>query len=154
MSVRTTDPAAQRNRRRPSPAARRGGYTVAVVVNSVLLGMVNVTPGWEAVPFLTEQTPLVLGLVNASMLTAVMLNAVYLLADPMWLRALGDVAQAVVGLAAIARLWQVFPFAFNDSTLDWPLIARWVLAVGAAGSAIALVVGLVSVIRAAAAPHR
>ncbi len=153
MSVRTTDPAARRVRQRPSSAARRGGYTVALVVNSVLLGMVNVTPGWEAVPFLTEQTPLVLGLVNASMVAAVVLNAVYLLADPRWLKALGDVAQTVVGLAAVARIWQVFPFAFDDSTLDWPLIARWVLAVGAAGSAIGLVVGLVSLIRAAVAPR-
>jgi predicted membrane protein len=127
------------------------GYAVALGVNAVLLGIVNVTPGWEAVPFLTEETRLVLGLVNASLITAIVVNAAYLLADPTWLKALGDVTCNVVGIAAMVQIWQVFPFAFDDSTLDWPLIARWVLAVGVAGSVIGLIVGLVSLVRSATA---
>ena len=153
MPVSTAGPAAKRARQRPSYAARRVGYTVALVVNAVLFGMVNLTPGWEALPFLTDETPLVLGLVNGSIVTGIVANAVYLLADPTWLRALGDVAQNLVGIAAMVRIWQVFPFAFDDSTLDWPLIARWALAVGVAGSAIGLVVRLVSLVRAATAPR-
>lgn len=152
MPVSTAHPA-PRVRQRPSATARRAGYAVALVVNSVLLGMVNVTPGWEALPFLTEQTPLVLGLVNASLTTAIVANAAYLLTDPTWFRALGDVAQSIVGLAAMVRIWQVFPFALDDSTLDWPIIVRWVLGVGVAGSVIALVVGIVALVRAVAAPR-
>jgi hypothetical protein len=153
MPVSTADPVTQHVRQQPSSAARRVGYTVALVLDAVLLGMVNLTPGWEAVPFLTDETPLVLPLVNASIVTGIVVNAVYLLADPRWLKALGDVTQNVVGLAAMVRIWQVFPFAFDDSTLDWALITRWVLAVGVAGSAIGLVVGLVSLVQPATGPR-
>ncbi|MBG0825186.1 hypothetical protein HS048_31330 [Planomonospora sp. ID91781] len=35
----------------PVAAARRFGYSVAVIVDTVLLYMINVAPGWQAVPF-------------------------------------------------------------------------------------------------------
>lgn len=52
--------------RRPQVGARRIGYAVAVLVNVALLYTINAWPGWEAVPFLTEDLRLVTGLVNAS----------------------------------------------------------------------------------------
>ena len=45
---------------RPAVAGRRAGYAVAIAVNLVLLYLVNVAPGWQAVPFLTESTTEVL----------------------------------------------------------------------------------------------
>ena len=42
---------------------------VAMTVNLVLLFLVNVAPGWQAVPFLTETTDVLL-LVNLSMAAA------------------------------------------------------------------------------------
>jgi len=49
---------------------------------------------------------------------------------------------------ALVWLWQVFPFDFGDATFDWELLTRWVLGIGIAGSVIAIVVALVSLVRA------
>lgn len=119
---------------------RRLGYTVALVVDVVLLELVNGAPGWEAVPFLTSDFTEVVGLVNASIVLGVVANAVYLAHDPRWLRGLGDLATTAVGLWALVALWQVFPFAFSvDWVVDPVLLTRWVLAVGIVGSGIGLV---------------
>ena len=58
------------SRRRPPVAARRAGYVVSVLVNIALLYVVNGWPGWEAVPFLTQDTQQVMGLVNASIVAS------------------------------------------------------------------------------------
>lgn len=135
-------------RERPAVGSRRLGYTIAVLVNAVMLYAVNVWPGWQAVPFLTADTATVIPLVNASILVSLVINAAYVLHDPAWVRALGDLATSAVGLVAIVRLWQVFPFDFGGASFDWELVTRWVLGLGIAGSAIAIVVALVSLVRA------
>jgi hypothetical protein len=140
-------------RKRPSAGARRAGYAVAVLVNAALLVAVNGWPGWEALPFLTPDTELVLGLVNASMLASLAANAVYLLHDPPWLRALGDVATTSVGLVALVRIWQVFPLDFGDSSFDWALVAHVLLGVAIVGSVIGILVGLTSFVRDVATHH-
>jgi hypothetical protein len=140
-------------RERPGVAARRAGYAVAVLVNGALLFAVNGWPGWEALPFLTQDTTLVLGLVNASILVSLAANAVYLLHDPPWLRALGDVVTTSVGLAALVRIWQVFPLDFGDSSFDWALVAHVLLGVALVGSVIGILVGLTSFVRDVATHH-
>jgi hypothetical protein len=134
--------------RRPSAGVRRGGYIAAVVVNAVLLWLVHAWPGWEAVPFLTEDTAQVLGLVTASLVVGLVANLVYLLADPAWLTAAGAVVTTAVGLAAAVRLLQVFPFDFGDDGSGWELLARILLWVGIVGSIIGIVVNLVALVRA------
>lgn len=141
-------------RRRPAAATRRAGYAVSVLVNAALLYAVNVWPGWEAVPVLTGDTSLVIGLVNASILVNLAANVVYLLRDPRWLRSLGDVATTAVGLAALVRVWQVFPFDFGDSSFDWPLAVHILLGVAIVGSVIGIVAGLVSFVRGVARDDR
>jgi hypothetical protein len=137
--------------RRPSAGVRRGGYVAAVVVNAALLWLVHVWPGWEAVPFLTEDTEQVLGLVTASLVAAAVLNLVYLASDPAWLTAAGGIVTTAIGLAAVVRLLQVFPFDFGDDGSGWALVARIVLWLGIVGSAIGIVVNLVALVRAASA---
>ncbi|MBO4206813.1 hypothetical protein [Micromonospora echinofusca] len=126
--------------RRPSVGARRFGYLAAITVNVVLLTLINGRPGWRAVPFLTDAAGQVVGLVNASIVAGVVVTATYLRYDAPWWRSLGDLATSVVGLAALVRLWEVFPFAFPDPSVDWPLVARVVLAVSIAGTVVGIVV--------------
>ena len=130
--------------RRPAVAARRAGYVVAVVVNAAILYAANVWPSWHALPFLTEDMSAVIGLVNASILVNLAANVVYVLADPRWFKALGDLFTTSVGLAALLRMWQVFPFDFSGTSFDWALVVRIALAVGIGGSIIAIVAALVS----------
>jgi hypothetical protein len=138
--------------KRPAVGDRRVGYVVAVLVNAAVLYAVNVWPGWQALPFLTEDMRLVLGLVNASMLVSIVANMVYFVADPRWLKALGDIVTTAVGVAALVRMWQVFPFDFSGSSFDWALVVRVAMGVAIGGSAIALVVAFVSFVKSVGRP--
>ena len=138
--------------KRPAVGDRRVGYVVAVLVNAGVLYAVNVWPGWQALPFLTEDMRLVLGLVNASMLVSIVANMVYFVADPRWLKALGDIVTTAVGIAALVRMWQIFPFDFSGSSFDWALVVRVAMGVAIGGSAIALVVAFVSFVKSVGRP--
>lgn len=131
-------------RPRPTVGARRFGYVVAVLVNAAMLYAVNRWPGWEVLPFLTAEMVLVLGLVNASIVVNLAANLVYLVRDPRWLRALGDLLTTAVGLVALVRMWQVFPFDFSGDWAGWTLVVRILLGLGIVGSAIGLVTACVS----------
>ncbi|MEZ5095515.1 MAG: hypothetical protein R2731_05045 [Nocardioides sp.] len=123
---------------RPGPATRRTGYVIAVLVNAALLVVVNRWPGWDAVPFLTGDTERVLELVNLSLIVSIVANVLYVVADPPWFKALGDIATTGVGLAAVLRVWQVFPFDFGDASFPWGTLTRVLLVVAAVGSAIGI----------------
>ncbi len=131
---------------RQSLAARRFGYGVAVAVNAVLLLAINWWPGWQAVPFLTPDTELVIGFVNASVIASLLVNVVYLVRDDRPVRSAGDLVTVIVGLVALLRVWQVFPFDFGAATFDWALVFHILLGVAIVGSAIGI---LVSAIRLA-----
>ena len=134
-------------RTRPTVGARRFGYVVAVLVNAAMLYAVNRWPGWEVLPFLTADLVLVLGLVNASIVVNLAANLVYLVRDPRWLRALGDLLTTAVGLVALVRMWQVFPFDFSGDWDGWTLVVRLLLGLGIVGSAIGLVTACVSFVK-------
>ncbi len=104
----------------------RSGYVGSAVVQGIMLWLVNGWPGWEAVPFLTRDTELVLGLVNATILVTLVANLVYAVADPPRLKAFGDLAIAVVGLFALVRIRSAFPF---DLSSGWETTARVLLVV-------------------------
>lgn len=133
--------------RRPPVAARRFGYTVAVVINVALLYLVNISPGWQVVPFLTDDLPRALGWINASILSGIVANCLYVLVDRPRFRALGEATVTLIGLTALVRLWQVFPFAFDSEGVPWSTLVRWVLGVGMVGSAIGVIANLVRLVR-------
>jgi hypothetical protein len=127
--------------------ARRFGYIVGALVNAALLYLANIWPGWEAVPFLTAETLLVMTIVNASIVSNVVANVVYLVWDAPWLQALGSIVTTAIGLLALVRIWEVFPFDFNGSTVDWPLVVRILLVVSIIGSIIAIIVAFVKFVK-------
>ncbi|QNN51976.1 hypothetical protein [Nocardioides mesophilus] len=132
--------------------ARRVGYGVGALVNAVLLVLVNLWPGWDAVPFLTADTERVVGFVNASILAGLLTNLVYLLRDPAWLKSFGTMLTTGVGLAAIVAMWRVFPFDFDGSS-TWELVTRILLGIAAVGSAIGFVVALIGLRRSPPRPR-
>lgn len=133
--------------RRPPVRGRRAGYVVAAVLNALMLYAVNRWPGWQSLGFLTDRTPEVLGLVNASMAVSLVANVVYLWRDGPRVRATGDLVGTAVGLAAMVRIWQVFPFDFGDSSLDWALLVHILLGVGIFGSVVGIIVSLRQLVR-------
>lgn len=141
------EPVGRSGRTRPRRGTRRFGYGLAVLINAALLYAVNAWPGWQAVPFLTSETRQVLGLVNASMIWTLLANVVYLVNDHHRLKAVGDAAGAVVAIAAMLRIWDVFPFQFGDSWVDWALVLRVLLVLGIVGGAIGVVANTVAFLR-------
>jgi hypothetical protein len=133
--------------RRQPITTRRFGYAIAVLFNAAVIWLVNVWPGWESLSFLTEETPQVLVLVNVSLVVSAVVNVVYFGYDPPWVVALGAMLTTGLGLAALIRIWQVFPFDFGG-TFDWAAVARVLLVVGMAGSVIGLLVQFGQLIRA------
>lgn len=139
--------------RRPSAAARRTGYGIAIALNVVLLYLINGRPGWDAVPFLTDATADVIPLVNASLVAGLIVNLVQLVHDPQWLVALGGMITTAIGSVALVRLWQLFPFDFGGTSFNWPLMARVALSLGLVGSLIGFVVQAVVLVGALPRPH-
>ncbi len=129
------------------PGVSRAGHAVAVVINLVLLYVVNVWPGWDAVPFLTPDTTQVLGLVNASLWVSAVAETTYVITTSAWWRALGDAVTTGVGLAATIQIWQVFPF---DLSSGWDVAARVFLGIAIVGSLVGIVAAISRFIRALA----
>lgn len=133
-------------RSRPTRGARRFGYAVGALVNVALLWLVNVWPGWQEVPFLTGDFSQVLGYVNAAVVAGLLAQLLYLVADPPWLRTTGDLVVTAVGLVSTVVLLQVFPFEFTWQSFDAAALVRILLWVGIVGSAIGIVVALVTLL--------
>ena len=141
----------RRPKARPSPAARRVGYVIAAVVNVAFWVAIHVWPGWQEVSFLTARTSDVLPWVDTQIAVAVAANAIWLVADPRWLRALGEAVTALVGIAATVRILTVFPFSFADG-VPWQAMVRFALWVAIVGAAIGVVTNVVALVRALGHP--
>lgn len=110
-----------------SPRARRWGYGIAALINLIVAWGVNIWPGWDAVPFLTSGMTQVLPLVNLSLLVGFLTNLAYLVADPPWFKALGNILTTGISIAVLVRTLRVFPFDFGDSASTWDPITRGIL---------------------------
>ena len=140
-----TAPAAHRTRVvRP---ARRFGYLVAVLVNVLLLVLINVAPGWEALSFLTAEFSQVVGILNLSLVAAALVNLLWMAYDPPWVRSAGQVVLSGIGLAVLLQLLDSFPFDFSGWAFDAAWLARFVLVVAAFGTAIGMLVESVRLVR-------
>lgn len=134
---------------RRSRTARQVGFGIAVGVNAALLYLVNMTPGWQSMSFLTADAALVVGIVNLSLATGLVVNLIWVWVDPPWARALGELLTSAVGLAAVLAVLDVFPFDFTAWVLDPTWVVRFALVVAACGSAIAILVQVVTLARLA-----
>lgn len=137
----------RRPKERPSVAARRAGYVLGAVANVVLWVAIHVWPGWDTVPFLTDATTQVLPWVDAALAASVAANALWLVVDPRWLRALGEAVTSGVALGALARLDDVFPFSFDDDGVPWDCFVRVVLLVAVVGTLVGILANVVQVAR-------
>lgn len=138
-------------RARPGPVARRAGHLLGAAVDVALLVAVTVWPGWEVVPFLDDDFRDVVGLLSASLVLNAVAELVYAVVDRPRVKAVGDVVTLSVSLVVTVRLWQVFPFTFADGT-PWAVVARVLLGVALVGTAIGIVVALVTAVRPSREP--
>ena len=128
----------------------RSGNIGSAVVNALLLYGINIWPGWQIVPFLTADMPRALDLINASLIAAIVVNVVCAVIHARALLALGNLVVMGIGVAAMMRLWEVFPFDFGTSWSGWPVLVRVLLVLGIVGTIIGAIVELVNLFRALA----
>jgi len=133
--------------RTTSPAARRGGYAVSVVVNLVLLYVINVGPGWQQLPFLTDAFADVLVVVNLSMLATLVVNVVQIFYDPQWFVALGQLVLSAIALVVAIRLLEVWPFDFSAYSFNWDALTRVILWIAVVGSIAGMIASVVRIAR-------
>ncbi len=127
--------------------SRRIGSGIGAAVNVAIAWAVNVWPGWEAVPFLTDATTDVLPLVNLSLLVGVLVHLTSIFFEPRWFRALGSTLTTGFSLAVLVRTLQVFPFDFGAYASTWELIAEGLLIFGIVTTGLALIVQFVQFVR-------
>lgn len=127
-----------------------GGNIGSAVVNALLLYGINIWPRWQVLPFLTADMGRVLDLINASLIAGIIVNIVCVVIRSRALLALGNLVIMGIGLAALVRLWEVFPFDFGNSWSGWPVLVRVFLALGIVGSVIGAIVEIVNLFRSLA----
>lgn len=128
----------------------RSGNLGSAIVNALLLYGINMWPGWQGLPFLTADMSRVLDLINASLIAGIIVNLVCVVIHARTLVALGNLVVIGFGVAAMLRLWEVFPFDFGTGWSGWPVLVRVLLVLGIVGSAIGAVVEFVNLFRALA----
>ncbi|MEV6715412.1 hypothetical protein AB0M48_25625 [Lentzea sp. NPDC051208] len=127
--------------------ARRGSYLAGALVDIALLVLINVSPGWRAVPVLTEAAAAVVIVVDIGLAVALVVNLLCLVRPRRPLTAVGDVVSTAAGLVALIRTVQVFPFTFTDPNTDWATIVRLTLISIIVVVSIALLVQVVVLVR-------
>jgi hypothetical protein len=88
-----------------------------------------------------------LPILTASFVASMVVNALFVLADPPRFKALGNMVTSAISLVVAVRTWQVSPFDFSAYAFDWTWVARLVIVVAAVGSGIAMIANLVAVLR-------
>jgi riboflavin transporter FmnP len=140
-----------RSAQTPTATGRVLFHVLGALGNVLILVALHVWPGWDVVPFLTGETPRVLGLLDAALVAGIVVHLVQLAGGPGWLTPAGLVVTSAFGMAVSAWAFQVFPF---DLTGGWETVVRGLLVVSVVGSAIAAVAALVSMVRIRAAESR
>ncbi|MFD7659095.1 hypothetical protein ACFV4N_34385 [Actinosynnema sp. NPDC059797] len=110
--------------RPPTTAGPRVGHLVGAVVDAVLLTLINGSPGWRAVPFLTDDAVEVVVWVDTGLALGVVVNTLCALFPRRRLVLLGEVLTTTATLAAPASVSAVWPFNFEDAQIPWTTIRR------------------------------
>jgi len=143
MEQTLTQPKPARTKPGPSPATRRFGYAVAILVNVALLIVANNLLAWDIFPFLTNDFERILPILNVSLGAAIVVNLVYLAYDAGWFKGLTQIGLLTISLAVTIRLYQVFPFDFATYEFGWKPVATWALILAMVGIGIGVVAELV-----------
>ncbi|HVM18444.1 MAG TPA: hypothetical protein VM307_00625 [Egibacteraceae bacterium] len=144
----TTQTATPAHATKPGPGrgARIFGYLLGSGIQLLILWLVLVSPGWRAVPFVTDAAGQVVGLFTVSVLVGLLINAVLLAYDPRALRRLGDAVNAALALVVTLRVLDVFPFDFGQHP-GWATVVRVLLILAAVGAGIGVIANLVQAVR-------
>lgn len=135
---------------RHSAAGTRAGAVAAMVANGVLLYVAENILAWDLLSFLTDDYNRVLPAIRLTLLVTIGLSLMQFIYPARWFTTVTDAVSTGFGLYAAVRLFQIFPFEFDDAGPRWDLVMRAVLIIAIAGSLITLIVAPLKLISSAA----
>lgn len=127
-------------------AGRRFGYVVAAAVNLGLVWIAGNLLGWGWPPFLTGAFDELLPVVTLSLLASVVVNLLWAVHDPPWLKHAGQIVLNLIGLLVAVRTWQIFPFDFSGDASFWEPLVRVAIVASIVGLAVSTAVELVRLV--------
>lgn len=138
----TGQSADKKKKKGKSPAARRVGYAIGIAFGFLFLWIVgNVDDwGWK---FITDEWSQMEGLIRTSIIIDLVTYGVFLIADGKVLYYLGKLVSNAFSFFVGIRMFQVFPFDFNELFGGWGwlnTVAPILIILGLVALGIALVV--------------
>ena len=130
------------------PGVRRFGYLVGIAVSAGILYVVNHLLEWDIVPFLTTYFDQLLPIINASLVASIVVNAIWVMYDAMWIRSTGQIVLNLISIGVLTLTFQVFPFDFSPYSFDWEPLLKVLLVFVVLALVIATVVEIVKLISA------
>lgn len=131
----------------------RATYVVGLALNAGLLVLINVVPGWEAVPVLTPAAEPAIALLNLAVIGELVAQAMSMVDERLRLRAVASYGISLLCMAAVAQMWIAFPFDFGDAQETWAGATRMVLVGLFAWAAISACRAAVRVVRGRRSPR-
>lgn len=121
---------------------RKIGYLIAIIVELVVFWFLRRLDRWGA-PVVTPDWAQVIPALRASVGATILVNIVYIVYDPRWVRRLGQIFTNLFGLGFMWAVYRAFPFTFGPSVAGWVRIG---LIVVMAAMALATVVEAVKLV--------
>ena len=116
--------------------SKKSDYVASIIFNLILWYIFNNLLKWH-VYFITDALNEVLWIINLSILTTIIINAILLMFDPEWFRHLMKIILNIFAFIAVYFVYTVFPFKFNSIYIVWGF--KILLIVGMIGIAIAFI---------------
>lgn len=108
--------------------------TVAFANAVVLVAVVRyLNP--STLPFLTDAIDRVTLFIRLALAISLIGNITRLWYSPSWFVGVADLVATLAGLVATVRLFQVYPFAFDNGTIPWTSVVRLLLVAAMVGAA-------------------
>lgn len=105
----------QSQKEKHSPLERRVGYLFSIAITGIVLYYANQIPNWH-ISWLADNYSPALWLLKISLVVTIIINFIYIIIDPKWLRAFGQLAQNIISFVVMETIYQTFPFNINYDT--------------------------------------
>lgn len=134
---------------RRSRPERNVGYLLGIAIFGALWALVNQTPGWEAVPFLSSDFEQLVPMVNVALMAGAGANLTLVVYDARWFRATLGLVMAGIGVWVSLGFLRSFPFSFAAVQYDLTTPLMVAVLVSLASAAVLAIVHLVALSNAA-----
>jgi hypothetical protein len=127
---------------------RRFGYVVTIVLSVVVVYLANNIVAWGWFPWLTADFDEVVPYISVAVIASIVVNAIYIVHDAAWLKAIGETISLVLTVIANVQLLRVFPFDYSAYQWNWAGIVRVALILATIGMIAGIIAQVATLVRA------